>query len=167
LQPELNKYTKNAMQKKRSRLDVIKELLRANVVRSQEELIKLLKERDLEVTQATLSRDLKTLKVAKTPLTNGTYKYVLPHNGHRENVEITNKAAAENIIPHKISFSGQLAVLKTNPGYASAIAWEIDNYASNDILGTIAGDDTVLIVLGQETTKNQALLTLEKILPIK
>jgi transcriptional regulator of arginine metabolism len=155
------------MQKKRNRLDIIKELLRANVIRSQEELLTMLREKDLGVTQATLSRDLRTLKVAKTPLTNGTYKYMLPHAGHRENVEITTKAASENVIPHKIAFSGQLAVLTTNPGYAGAIAWEIDNYASNDIIGTIAGDDTVLIVLAQDTTQRQALLTLEKILPIK
>ena len=66
------------MKNKRNRLQIITELLRSTVVGSQEELLNLLAERKLNVTQATLSRDLKLLKVAKTPLTNGTYKYVLP-----------------------------------------------------------------------------------------
>ena len=66
------------MKNKRNRLQVISEILRSNVVGSQEELLKMLIERQCEITQATLSRDLKLLKVAKTPLSNGTYKYILP-----------------------------------------------------------------------------------------
>ena len=62
------------MKNKRSRLQVITEILRSSVVGSQEELLSLLAERNLVVTQATLSRDLKILKVSKTPLANGTYK---------------------------------------------------------------------------------------------
>lgn len=66
------------MKNKRNRLQIITEILRSKVVGSQEELLKLLIERQCDVTQATLSRDLKLLKVAKTPLSNGLYKYVLP-----------------------------------------------------------------------------------------
>ena len=69
------------MKNKRSRLQVISEILRHNVVGSQEELQNLLKEQNCEVAQATLSRDLRFLKVAKTPISNGMYKYALPaHN---------------------------------------------------------------------------------------
>jgi len=66
------------MKNKRNRLQIISEILRSKVVGSQEELLNLLIERECDVTQATLSRDLKLLKVAKTPLSNGLYKYVLP-----------------------------------------------------------------------------------------
>lgn len=134
------------MKKKRNRLQVITEILRSHVVASQEELLDLLAEHDLHVTQATLSRDLKQLKVAKTPLPNGTYKYVLPAITKTISPQGTfNQSSANNGI-FNLEFSGNLAVMKTKPGYASAIAWDIDNMGANEILGTIAGDDTILII---------------------
>jgi len=140
----INKYA--FMKNKRNRLQVISDILRSNVVGSQEELLKLLIERQCYVTQATLSRDLKLLKVAKTPLSNGTYKYILPSY----NKPLPSQVNANTLISHgavmSIEFSGQLAVVKTKPGYASAIAWDIDNKATEEVLGTIAGDDTILIV---------------------
>lgn len=134
------------MKKKRNRLQVITEILRSNVIGSQEELLDKLAEHELFVTQATLSRDLKQLKVSKTPLPNGTYKYVLP--------SITKKISPQGTFNHlsangtiiSLEFSGQLAVMKTKPGYASAIAWDLDNTGAEEILGTIAGDDTILII---------------------
>ena len=56
-----------------------------------------------------------------------------------------------------LDFSGQLAILKTKPGYASAIAWDIDNKASNEVLGTIAGDDTVLLIPREGITKEEIM----------
>jgi transcriptional regulator of arginine metabolism len=133
------------MKNKRNRLQIISEILRSNVIGSQEELLSILIEKNCEITQATLSRDLKQLKVAKTPLSNGAYKYILPaHN------KPLPSQPANTIIMHgavlSIEFSGQLAVVKTKPGYASAIAWDIDNNANHEVLGTIAGDDTILII---------------------
>lgn len=149
------------MKNKRNRLQIITELLRSTVVGSQEELLTLLAERKLNVTQATLSRDLKLLKVAKTPLTNGTYKYVLP--------PITKTISPQGTFNHltshgavlSIEFSGHLAVMKTKPGYASAIAWDIDNKGSVEILGTIAGDDTILIIPREGVTREQILTLMD------
>jgi len=102
------------MKNKRNRLQIISEILRSNVVGSQEELLKILTERQCEVTQATLSRDLKLLKVAKTPLSNGTYKYILPSY----NKPLPSQPTANALISHgavlSLEFSGQLAVVKPN-----------------------------------------------------
>ena len=134
------------MKNKRNRLQIISEILRSTVVGSQEELLKMLSERQCEVTQATLSRDLKLLKVAKTPLSNGAYKYIFPSN----NKPLPNSGNSNTLISHgavlSLEFSGQLGVVKTKPGYASAIAWDIDNKATEQVLGTIAGDDTILVI---------------------
>ena len=133
------------MKNKKKRLRIISEILKSNVVGSQEELLDLLAKQDCGVTQATLSRDLKQLKVAKTPLANGTYKYILP----RVNQLVVKGGTANHFSNGAIvsvDFAVQLAVIKTKPGYASAIAWDIDNEAKREVLGTIAGDDTILLV---------------------
>lgn len=134
------------MKKKRTRLQIITEILRSNVIGSQEELLIALTERNCEITQATLSRDLKLLKVAKTPLANGAYKYVLPSFNKPVLPKTSTHAPFSYGAVLSVEFSGQLAVVKTKPGYASAIAWDIDNNATEVILGTIAGDDTILMV---------------------
>lgn len=138
-------------------MQVITEILRSSVVGSQEDLLRLLSERKLNVTQATLSRDLKLLKVAKTPLTNGTYKYVLPSITKTISPQGTYNHLTSHGAVLSIEFSGHLAVVKTKPGYASAIAWDIDNKGSIEILGTIAGDDTILIIPREGVSRDQIL----------
>lgn len=145
------------MKNKRNRLQVITEILRSSVVGSQEDLLGLLSERGLRVTQATLSRDLKLLKVAKTPLTNGTYKYVLPSISKTISPQGTYNHLTSHGAVLSIEFSGQLAVVRTKPGYASAIAWDIDNRGAEEILGTIAGDDTILIIPREGVTREEIL----------
>ena len=145
------------MKNKRNRLQIISEILRSNVVASQEELLKMLSERQCNVTQATLSRDLKLLKVSKTPLSNGTYKYILPSFSK----PLPSQGSFNTLLSHgaalSLEFSGQLGVVKTKPGYASAIAWDIDNKASEKVLGTIAGDDTILIIPRESVTREEIL----------
>lgn len=148
------------MKNKRNRLQLISEILRSTVIGSQEELLKILSEQKSLVTQATLSRDLKQLKVAKTPLSNGTYKYVLPSF----NKPLPDSGTFNTLTAHgavvSLEFSGQLAVVKTKPGYASAIAWDIDNHASDYVLGTIAGDDTILVIPREGVTREDILSTI-------
>ena len=148
------------MKNKRNRLQIISEILRSTLVGSQEELLKLLSERQCEVTQATLSRDLKLLKVSKTPLSNGAYKYILPPVNKPQPIEGTYN----NLLSHgavlSLEFSGQLAVVKTKPGYASAIAWDIDNKANEQVLGTIAGDDTILVIPREGVSRDDILAML-------
>ena len=145
------------MKNKRSRLQLISEILHHNVVGSQEELQNILKEQNCEVTQATLSRDLKFLKVAKTPLSNGLYKYILPaHNKKMAVTELSGMKLASSTVL-SVEFSGQLAVVKTKPGYASAIAWDIDNLSTSEVLGTIAGDDTILVIPREGVSRQEIL----------
>jgi len=154
------------MKNKRNRLQVISEILRSNVVGSQEDLLRLLFERKCNVTQATLSRDLKLLKVSKTPLSNGMYKYVLP--AYNKPLPADNGSPATGQIANGIilslEFSGQLAVMKTKPGYANAIAWDIDNNnPTQQVLGTIAGDDTILIIPRDGVTQDDVLRLMKQI----
>jgi len=148
------------MKNKRNRLQVISDILRTTVIGSQEDLLKLLNEKHCDVTQATLSRDLKLLKVAKTPLSNGAYKYILPSY----NKPLPTNDGKNSLISHSailsIEFSGQLAVIKTKPGYASAIAWDIDNKATEQVLGTIAGDDTILIIPKEGISRDEIIDTM-------
>ena len=122
------------MKKKANRLDAIKMIISSKEVGSQEELLQALAAEGFELTQATLSRDLKQLKVAKAASMNGKYVYVLPN-------DIMNNGFIS------LQFSGNIAVIKTRPGYASSMAYDIDNREFGDILGTIAGDDTIMLVL--------------------
>lgn len=145
------------MKNKRSRLQVITEILRSSVVGSQEELLNILADKSLSVTQATLSRDLKVLKVSKTPLANGTYKYVLPPVTKTVSPTGNLSTFTSHGAVTSIEFSGHLAVMKTKPGYASAIAWDIDNKGASEILGTIAGDDTILIIPREGVTREAIL----------
>ncbi len=116
-----------------------------------------------ELTQATLSRDLKQLKVAKAASMNGKYVYVLPNNIMYK--RSTDQSAGEMLRNNgfiSLQFSGNIAVIRTRPGYASSMAYDIDNNEFSEILGTIAGDDTIMLVLreGVATSKVRQLLSL-------
>ena len=134
------------MKNKNSRLDSIKIIISSKEIGSQEELLQELAKEGFQLTQATLSRDLKQLKVAKAASMNGNYVYVLPNNTMYK--RMTESHTASEMLRHNgfvsIEFSGNIAVIKTRPGYASSLAYDIDNSQSYEILGTIAGDDTIM-----------------------
>jgi transcriptional regulator of arginine metabolism len=130
------------MKNKTDRLRAIKEMVIQQSIGNQDELLLLLKEKGYHLTQATLSRDLKQLKITKIPNDVGEYRYALPHSLYASGKPSETKIIGNN----SLEFSGQLAVLKTRSGYAGGIAAEIDERASSAILGTIAGDDTILII---------------------
>lgn len=154
------------MRKKATRLDTIKLIISNKEMSSQEELLIELNKEGFQLTQATLSRDLKQLKVAKAATMNGKYIYVLPNNiMYKRN---TDRSASE-MMRHNgfvsLQFSGNIAVIKTRPGYASSIAYDIDNRNFSDILGTIAGDDTIMLVLREGVTQNAVRTMLAFIIP--
>jgi transcriptional regulator of arginine metabolism len=129
------------MKNKTDRLNIIKEIVTKNTIGSQEDLLKALIDRGFELTQATLSRDLKRLKISRSLTDDGKYRYNLPVNSY-----YGPKQTVKLIGVNSIEFSGSLAIMKTRTGYASGIAAEIDQNAAHAILGTIAGDDTILII---------------------
>ena len=128
------------MSTKKERLDTICRIIQTKAISNQEELLKELDSSGFSVTQATLSRDIKQLKVAKIHDGNGDYVYRLPE----ENTVLPQESTGSKKL--NIEFSGHLAVLKTRPGYAMGIASDIDSHAPSEILATIAGDDTILII---------------------
>ena len=135
------------MKVKTKRLETIKMLISSMELSSQEEVIKALQKEGYKLTQATLSRDLKQLKVAKAASMGGKYVYVLPNDSMYKRVSTPGKVSEMLLRSGYLSihFSGQMAI-KTRPGYASAIAYNLDNSDLPEILGTIAGDDTIFVV---------------------
>lgn len=146
---------------KKYRHKIIREILQANEVASQDILLKMLAEKGLELTQATLSRDIKELKIVKVPTIKGTYAYQLSDS--IQNVQEEIPVSSFGFV--SIEFSGQLAVMKTRPGYAMAIAGEIDNKASRYILGTVAGDDTILLIPRENISKEEVVASLSTFIP--
>ena len=148
------------MQKKRKskqeRLAILRMLISSREIHSQQDLLDLLAKERIRVTQATLSRDLKQLKVAKAASMNGDYVYVLPNETMYKRV--TDPVKANQMLRQSgilgINFTGLLGVIKTRPGYASAIAYDIDRSNRPQIIGTIAGDDTIFIALREDTDIN-------------
>ncbi|MBQ6031746.1 MAG: arginine repressor [Prevotella sp.] len=155
------------MKVKKNRMEALKMLISSMELGSQDEVLKALEKEGFKLTQATLSRDLKQLKVAKAASMNGKYVYVLPNDTMYKRIS-TPKAAMEMLQTSgflSINFSGNIGVIKTRPGYASSIAYNIDNAAITDILGTIAGDDTILIVIKQGVTEETIIDELSSIIP--
>ena len=153
------------MKNKLERQLTIRKVLLNGSVRSQEELLQKLKSKGFNLTQATLSRDLKNLQVARIPDPAAGYKYVIPGPVPAK-VRITDNRAnslADGFLG--IDFSGNLGVIKTLPGYASSIASVIDNATPWEILGTIAGDDTILIIVREGVSKRDILNSLILIMP--
>ncbi len=158
------------MKDKSNRLMLIKDLIRNNRIGSQEELLTLLQEHNFDLTQATLSRDLKQLKVAKMPDHDGNYVYLLPEDSgiNRQSwlkqSDFSNHTASGFL---SIDFCGVFAVVKTKPGYSGSIAADIDQKTSSEVLGTIAGDDTILIIPREHITRAELLRALSEVLPIQ
>jgi transcriptional regulator of arginine metabolism len=128
---------------KRERHDTILEIINARVVSSQEDLRKLLLQRGWDVTQATLSRDLRELRLARVPTPEGA-RYAITDGSIEE-----SRAALDTLLPQlflRIDGVSEMLVLRTVPGGAQPIAAALDGEAWSDILGTVGGDDTILII---------------------
>jgi len=152
---------------KNTRLDAIREIISGQKITCQEELLDALSEKGYKLTQGTLSRDLKQMKVAKAASVVGKSYYVLPSNTMYKRVKDNNFVEprhADGFV--SLRFSGNIAVLKTMPGYASRMAYDIDNANLEHVLGTIAGDDTIMIVLEEGAPKEVVRLELERAIKI-
>lgn len=143
------------MNNKLNRLRTISTLLFAHVVESQEQLSQLLHQNGIDVTQATLSRDLRNLRAEKKIFQDGTQKYVIPTNSDTMKNVLGIESEVSRMSIRSVDFSGNLAVIKTRPGYANAVAYDIDDRGTEYILGTIAGDDTILVIPRDNVTREQ------------
>lgn len=150
------------MYDKNSRQNTIKELVKAEMVHSQEELQALLNERGYAATQATLSRDMKALGIVKMHDPEHGYSYRIPFNGDKHQQSVQNYSM-DGIV--SIEFGSSFAVIKTHPGYASVVAAILDSSAQDVLMGTIAGDDAVLLILREKYSRNSVLNVLSAVLP--
>ncbi len=158
------------MSRKNDRIEHLIEIIKNNNVGSQEELLKMLAERGIFVTQATLSRDLKMLKTTKVPLDHGSYAYMLPDATIAKMKGVSRRAvdvprhAGNGFI--SLEFSSNIAIMLTRNGYASGIAYDIDMLNAPEIAGTIAGANTVFVALREGVTHDQAREVLSLIVPL-
>ena len=155
------------MAQKNDRLETLRMLFSSQELCSQEDVLRALRIEGFNVTQATLSRDMKQLKVAKAAMANGKYIYVLPTETMYQRVQ-KPMTAREMLLSSgfvSITFSRNMGVIRTRPGYASSIAYNIDNSRIKTILGTIAGDDTIFIVLAEDAEHSEVIDALSYVIP--
>ncbi len=152
------------MSRKSERLDIIRHLIISKRISSQEELLEWLRRAGVEATQSTLSRDMKALRAIKAPDTEKGYVYLLPEMVHGEHKQAkVSSAVIDNI--RYIDFSGNTIVIRTKAGYAKAIGVMIDNEDYDEVLGTIAGDDTLFILLAENVVPQDFLPAFDSIHP--
>lgn len=137
------------MKGKQERQKIIREVVKENRVSNQEELSALLAERGLSVAQATLSRDIRELQITKIHDGFG-YNYSLPRPGMLRESLRGSAMSSDSI--DSLELSGSMAVIKTRPGHAGMIASVIDESHLPEIMGTLAGDDTILLAVREGFT---------------
>jgi len=152
---------KNRMQRQLE----LRKIIAKGSLHSQEELLSALKRKGYILTQATLSRDLKLLQVAKVSHPLHGYVYVIPENGQETGKPVQSREIFLADGFKGLNYSGNLAVMKTLPGYASTIAAVIDSAGQWEIIGTVAGDDTILIIKREGTTNSDLRNALISIIP--
>ena len=156
------------MGKKETRLEVIKMLISSQELSKQEELMAELEKAGYATAQATLSRDLRLLGVVKVQNDAGRYVYMMPNSRAYRSVSDNHMTvmAMHRLGALGVKFSGNIAVVKTLPGHASHVAYDIDRAGLDCVVGTVAGDDTVLLVIEEGTDHARALDVLSQVLPM-
>ena len=133
---------------KKNRHEKIIEIVERYDIETQDELIEQLRKIGYDVTQATVSRDIRELKLTKVMGEKGSYRYQLPKSNESLNNFKFNHALAESIT--SVDYSQHTVVIKTFPGMAQAVAVGIDSMNLQTVLGCVAGDDTIMIVARDE-----------------
>ena len=129
------------------------EIITENTIETQDELIEKLRESGFRVTQATVSRDIRDLKLVKISTEDHSYKYAL---SHREDMHVSGKY--RNIIREtvtRVDYANNIVVLRTYPGMAQAAAAAVDGMGWNEIVGSLAGDDSIFVLMRDNDTALQ------------
>ena len=130
---------------KKNRHKVILDLIKEYDIGTQEELLALLHEKGFDVTQATVSRDVKELRLLKTLSSNGIYKYTVEQpradDGYNGMLDVLFQTSLT-----KVDYAGNICVIKCSPGLANAACATIDAMNIYDVVGTLAGDDTIFML---------------------
>ena len=153
------------MKERLARLNVVRKLIKTSRINSQDTLLGLLQKEGFAVTQATLSRDLKVLKVGKISDGQGAYVYSLPGSEERKEVERTY---IHDFLKGYISidWSGNIVVVKTYSGHSDPVSLALDSFGIDEVLGTIAGrDNTVAVFLREGVTGEEFMKRMKEIIP--
>lgn len=126
---------------KNLRQEVVKRLISEHEIETQEELIARLGNEGYSATQATISRDIRELKISKVLGRNGKYHYSMAGGGRSHSLQNPYIGAVVNV-----DHANNLVIIKTRPGLAQAVAAGIDSMENGEILGCVAGDDTIIAV---------------------
>ncbi|MDE6643311.1 MAG: hypothetical protein K2K27_04345 [Muribaculaceae bacterium] len=161
------------MKQKIARLPLISEVLNSEIIDSQETLLNILKARGINVTQATLSRDLRKINATKIALPSGGFRYkVFPSPAEISRPDVDKYASSHlnnsNQVNQDIlsfAISNNLVVIKTRNGCAGALAYDIDMLGIPEIIGTIPGTDTLLAVIDENLSREQIIRLLMELIP--
>ncbi|MDR0400363.1 MAG: ArgR family transcriptional regulator [Treponema sp.] len=153
------------MKERKARLKILKSLIKTYHIESQESLLEYLQREGFIVTQATLSRDLKFLKVGKAVNDRGVSVYSLP--GEEERQEKVHSAIQDFLRGYiSIEWSGSIVVIKTYSGHSDSVALAVDNLGLDDVLGTIGGrDNTVFVALRDGISGRDFIKHMKKSIP--
>lgn len=157
-----NNLNKNPIMNRSSRMILIEKLVTENIVPSQEQLLKLMEASGMKCTQATLSRDLRLMGISRGFDRAGNMRYLTP--GRRESDNIVTPGREGDAIISMLWSKGML-IIKTHIGYAAAVASRIDRAGRFEIAGTIAGDDTFLLIPRDDVSNIAVSDCLETIFP--
>lgn len=147
---------------KKARHEAILDLIEKEEIGTQELLMQRLNELGYSVTQATISRDIKSLKLIKSPVSGGQYKYVYVSN---ESEDHTQKYYS--IIAHAVTgvrYAGNIAVVKCFSGMAQAACAAVDSLINDKVVGTLAGDDTIFVLCKDEASAGEFKKKIDKII---
>lgn len=126
----------------------ILDIIERHDIETQEELADALRQRGIKVTQATVSRDIKELRLLKVLTPMGTYKYATADKAENGLTDRFIRIMSESVL--SVASSGAMMVVKTLSGSASVVAEAIDSFHWPEVLGTIAGDNTIFMVIASE-----------------
>lgn len=138
----------------------ILELINAYTIDTQEELLRRLREDGFDVTQATVSRDIKELRLIKTLSPDGNYKYSVGRDNTRDYSSKFYSLLSDSAV--QINCAGNMVIIKCLTGMAQAVCAAMDSMHWPNIVGTLAGDDTIFIVVKNEEQAQQMVSELKK-----
>lgn len=139
----------------------IREIIANHDIETQDELVESLRNAGFAVTQATVSRDIKELQLIKVPLDDGRYKYSLPADQRYNPLQRLKRALSDHF--SSIDYTDNLIVMKCLPGTANTICVLLDSLDWKEMMGTICGDDTILIIC---RTKKESKAIVDQILAL-
>ena len=147
---------------KSNRQEKIIQLITENAIETQEEILVYLREHGFDVTQATVSRDIKQLKLVKTQTNDGRYKYSVSSNNSRENISSKFVSLFSETVTG-IDYANNIVVIKCYVGMANAACAAFDAMKFDGVVGSLSGDDTIFIAMRNEELAKELTVELKKI----